>query len=154
METHCIGYPYSHVTYTNALDHCVCIKYKVSHIHKLKPRGEKGGDRSTLVFHRHCRRRLPLPSLAAVCHFRFVEHQMLTTFKEFRADCHRHFKKYNDPKEARANPPNALVGRHEDWHFLCDNYIRRAFQEKSRTNKAAKQKQPYNHSNRSKSFLQ
>ncbi|KAA0065572.1 uncharacterized protein E6C27_scaffold90G00100 [Cucumis melo var. makuwa] len=53
---------------------------------------------------------------------------MLTTFKEFRADCHRHFKKYNDPKEARANPPNALVGRHEDWHFLCDNYIRRAFQ--------------------------
>uniref|UniRef100_A0A9I9EEM6 CACTA en-spm transposon protein n=1 Tax=Cucumis melo TaxID=3656 RepID=A0A9I9EEM6_CUCME len=38
----------------------------------------------------------------------FVEHQMLTTFKEFRTDCHRHFKKYSDPKEARANPPNAL----------------------------------------------
>ncbi|KAL4027974.1 hypothetical protein IC575_011164 [Cucumis melo] len=45
---------------------------------------------------------------------RFVEHQMLTTFKEFRADCHRHFKKYSDPEEARANPPNALVGRDED----------------------------------------
>ncbi|KAA0055453.1 CACTA en-spm transposon protein [Cucumis melo var. makuwa] len=30
---------------------------------------------------------------------RFVEHQMLTTFKEFRADCHRHFKKYTDPEE-------------------------------------------------------
>ncbi|KAA0063477.1 CACTA en-spm transposon protein [Cucumis melo var. makuwa] len=45
---------------------------------------------------------------------RFVEHQMLTTFKEFRADCHRHFKKYSDPKEARANPPNALVGHDED----------------------------------------
>uniref|UniRef100_A0A9I9E3A8 CACTA en-spm transposon protein n=1 Tax=Cucumis melo TaxID=3656 RepID=A0A9I9E3A8_CUCME len=45
---------------------------------------------------------------------RFVEHQMLTTFKEFQADCHRHFKKYNDPEEARANPPNILVGRHED----------------------------------------
>uniref|UniRef100_A0A9I9E997 CACTA en-spm transposon protein n=1 Tax=Cucumis melo TaxID=3656 RepID=A0A9I9E997_CUCME len=88
-------------------------------------------------------------SLAAVCHFRlcwlscsydsiyslnlrlfvldfndqamnrFVEHQMLTIFKEFRADCHRHFKKYSDPEEARANPPNALVGRDEDWHFLC-----------------------------------
>ncbi|KAA0065781.1 CACTA en-spm transposon protein [Cucumis melo var. makuwa] len=39
---------------------------------------------------------------------RFVEHQMLTTFKEFRADCHRHFKKYSDPEVARANPPNAL----------------------------------------------
>ncbi|TYK11881.1 CACTA en-spm transposon protein [Cucumis melo var. makuwa] len=85
---------------------------------------------------------------------RFVEHQMLTTFKEFRADCHRHFKKYSDPEEARANPPNALVGRDEDWHFLCDHYISRAFQEQSRTNKAARQKQPYNHSSGSKSFLQ
>ncbi|XP_050938852.1 uncharacterized protein LOC127148696 [Cucumis melo] len=85
---------------------------------------------------------------------RFVEHQMLTTFKEFRADCHKHFKKYSDPEEARANPPNALVGRDEDWHFLCDHYISRAFQEQSRTNKAARQKQPYNHSSGSKSFLQ
>ncbi|KAA0036191.1 CACTA en-spm transposon protein [Cucumis melo var. makuwa] len=51
----------------------------------------------------------------------FVEHQMLTTFKEFRADFHRHFKKYSDPEEARANPPNALVERDEDWHFLCDH---------------------------------
>ncbi|KAL0553521.1 hypothetical protein IC582_007419 [Cucumis melo] len=59
---------------------------------------------------------------------RFVEHQMLTTFKEFRADCHKHFKKYSDPEEARANPPNALVARDEDWHFLCDHYISRAFQ--------------------------
>ncbi|KAA0050363.1 CACTA en-spm transposon protein [Cucumis melo var. makuwa] len=65
---------------------------------------------------------------------RFVEHQMLTTFKEFRADCHRHFKKYSDPEEARANPPNAL--------------------EQSRTNKAAREKQPYNHSSGSNSFLQ
>uniref|UniRef100_A0A9I9E5X0 CACTA en-spm transposon protein n=1 Tax=Cucumis melo TaxID=3656 RepID=A0A9I9E5X0_CUCME len=85
---------------------------------------------------------------------RFVEHQMLTTFKEFRADCHRHFKKYSDLEEARANPPNALVGRDEDWHFLCNHYISRAFQEQSRTNKAARQKQPYNHSSGSKSFLQ
>ncbi|TYJ98059.1 CACTA en-spm transposon protein [Cucumis melo var. makuwa] len=45
---------------------------------------------------------------------RFVEHQMLTTFKEFRTDYHRHFKKYSDPEEACANPPNALVGRDED----------------------------------------
>ncbi|TYK27699.1 CACTA en-spm transposon protein [Cucumis melo var. makuwa] len=85
---------------------------------------------------------------------RFVEHQMLTTFKEFRADYHRHFKKYSDPKKARANPPNALVGRDEDWHFLCDHYISRAFQEQSWMNKAARQKQPYNHSSGSKSFLQ
>ncbi|TYK24037.1 CACTA en-spm transposon protein [Cucumis melo var. makuwa] len=45
---------------------------------------------------------------------RFVEHQTLNTFKGFRADCHRHFKMYSDPKEARTNPPNILVGRDED----------------------------------------
>ncbi|KAA0037869.1 CACTA en-spm transposon protein [Cucumis melo var. makuwa] len=74
---------------------------------------------------------------------KFVEYHMLTTFKEFWADCHRHFKKYNNPEEARANLPNALVGRHEDWRFLCNHYISGAFQE-----------QPYNHSSGSKSFLQ
>ncbi|KAA0047463.1 CACTA en-spm transposon protein [Cucumis melo var. makuwa] len=68
---------------------------------------------------------------------RFIEHQMLTMFKEFWADCHRHFKKYSDLDEARANLPNALVGRHETI-----------------MNKAARQKQPYNHSSGSKSFLQ
>ncbi|KAA0054014.1 CACTA en-spm transposon protein [Cucumis melo var. makuwa] len=45
---------------------------------------------------------------------KYDEHQMLITFKEFQADCHRHFKKYSDPKEARANPPNVLVEHHED----------------------------------------
>ncbi|TYK03069.1 CACTA en-spm transposon protein [Cucumis melo var. makuwa] len=50
----------------------------------------------------------------------------------------RHFKKYNDPDEARANPRNVLVGRHEDWHFLCDYYMSRAFQVQSRMNKAAR----------------
>ncbi|KAA0057414.1 CACTA en-spm transposon protein [Cucumis melo var. makuwa] len=39
---------------------------------------------------------------------RFVEHQMLSTFEEFQSVCHRHFKKYNDPKEARANPLHLL----------------------------------------------
>uniref|UniRef100_A0A9I9E8I5 CACTA en-spm transposon protein n=1 Tax=Cucumis melo TaxID=3656 RepID=A0A9I9E8I5_CUCME len=60
----------------------------------------------------------------------------------------------SDPEEARANPPNTLVGRDENWHFLYDHYISRAFQEQSRTNKDARQKQPYNHSSGSKSFLQ
>ncbi|TYK16487.1 CACTA en-spm transposon protein [Cucumis melo var. makuwa] len=39
---------------------------------------------------------------------------MLNTFKEFWDDCHRYFKKYSDPDEARANPPNLLVGRDDD----------------------------------------
>ncbi|KAA0055056.1 CACTA en-spm transposon protein [Cucumis melo var. makuwa] len=56
---------------------------------------------------------------------KFIEYQMFSTFKEFRGDCHRHFKKYSDPDE-----------------------------EQSRTNMAARQKQPYNHSTGSKSFLQ
>uniref|UniRef100_A0A9I9EGU2 CACTA en-spm transposon protein n=1 Tax=Cucumis melo TaxID=3656 RepID=A0A9I9EGU2_CUCME len=58
----------------------------------------------------------------------------LQHLKKFGDDCHRHFKKYSDPEEARANPPNLL--------------------EQSWTNKATKQKQPYNHSSGSKSFLQ
>ncbi|KAA0037497.1 CACTA en-spm transposon protein [Cucumis melo var. makuwa] len=33
-----------------------------------------------------------------------------------------------DLEEARANPPNALVGCHEDWYFLYDHYMSRAFQ--------------------------
>ncbi|KAA0067514.1 CACTA en-spm transposon protein [Cucumis melo var. makuwa] len=71
-----------------------------------------------------------------------------------QGDCHRHFKKYRDPEEARANPPNILVRCDEDWHFLCDHYMSRAFQEQSRRNKAAKQNQPYNYRNGLKSFLQ
>ncbi|KAA0025323.1 CACTA en-spm transposon protein [Cucumis melo var. makuwa] len=58
----------------------------------------------------------------------------------------QHFKKYNDPEEARANPPHLLVGRDEDLRCLCDHYMSHAFQEQSRTNKATRQKQPYNHS--------
>ena len=44
----------------------------------------------------------------------FVEHEMLSTFKEFQGDYHEHFKKYNDPKKACANPPNITVGCNED----------------------------------------
>ncbi|KAA0058444.1 CACTA en-spm transposon protein [Cucumis melo var. makuwa] len=65
---------------------------------------------------------------------RVVKHQMLNTFKEFQDNCHRHFKKYSDPEEARTNLPNIL--------------------EQSWTNKVARQKKPYNHTSESKSFLQ
>ncbi|KAA0048642.1 CACTA en-spm transposon protein [Cucumis melo var. makuwa] len=33
----------------------------------------------------------------------------------------------SNSEEARANPLNALVGHHEDVHFLCDYYMSRAF---------------------------
>ncbi|KAA0048685.1 CACTA en-spm transposon protein [Cucumis melo var. makuwa] len=55
----------------------------------------------------------------------FVEHQMLTSFKEFKGDCHKHFKKYSDLEEPCANPLHILVGRMEDRHFLCDYYMSR-----------------------------
>ncbi|KAA0041305.1 CACTA en-spm transposon protein [Cucumis melo var. makuwa] len=84
----------------------------------------------------------------------FVEYQMLSTFKEFRDNYHRHFKKCSDPEEACANPPHILVGRMENWHYLCDTYMSRAFQKQSWTNKTTRQKQPYNHSSGLKSFLQ
>ncbi|KAA0038444.1 CACTA en-spm transposon protein [Cucumis melo var. makuwa] len=48
--------------------------------------------------------------------------------KTFPVCCLKHFQKYSDPEEARANLPNTLVGRDEDWHFLYDHYINRAFQ--------------------------
>ncbi|TYK14920.1 CACTA en-spm transposon protein [Cucumis melo var. makuwa] len=83
----------------------------------------------------------------------FVEHQMLTSFKEFKGDCHKHFKKYSDLEEARANPLHILVGRMEDWHFLCDYYMSRSFL-MSLYILATRQTQPYNHRIGSKSFLQ
>ncbi|TYK00354.1 CACTA en-spm transposon protein [Cucumis melo var. makuwa] len=42
---------------------------------------------------------------------RFIKHQMLSTFKEFKGDCHRHFKKYSNFEEAHANPPHIFVGQ-------------------------------------------
>uniref|UniRef100_A0A9I9E4N7 CACTA en-spm transposon protein n=1 Tax=Cucumis melo TaxID=3656 RepID=A0A9I9E4N7_CUCME len=54
--------------------------------------------------------------------------QMLSTFKEFRDDCHRHFKRYNDPEKTHANPPYILVEHNENWHYLCDHYLSGAFQ--------------------------
>ncbi|TYK23163.1 CACTA en-spm transposon protein [Cucumis melo var. makuwa] len=65
---------------------------------------------------------------------RFVEYQMLNTWKDFRRDNDRHFKQFSDPKEARANPLMRL--------------------EQSRVNKAARAQQPYKHRSKSKSFLQ
>ncbi|XP_031741168.1 uncharacterized protein LOC116403757 [Cucumis sativus] len=53
---------------------------------------------------------------------RFVEYQM-RTWKEFKGQNHRHFKKFSDPEQARANPPSILKNRVEDWHFLCDHYL-------------------------------
>ncbi|TYK13530.1 CACTA en-spm transposon protein [Cucumis melo var. makuwa] len=44
----------------------------------------------------------------------FIEHQMLTSFKEFNKGCHIHFKMYSDSEEARVNPPDKLVNRLED----------------------------------------
>ena len=57
---------------------------------------------------------------------KFVENQMLTSFKEFMGDYHKHFKRHSDLEQAYANPPNILVKRMEDWHFLYDHYISRA----------------------------
>lgn len=99
-----------------------------------------------------------------------------------QGDCHKHSKKFNDPKQARVNPSNKLVNRLDDWHFLCAHYLSCQFsgdlhllifldvtsfllfvcnilivcmQEQSRTNKAARAKQPNNHRCRSKSsFLE
>ncbi|KAA0051735.1 CACTA en-spm transposon protein [Cucumis melo var. makuwa] len=59
---------------------------------------------------------------------RLVAHQMVTSFTEFKGDCHRHFKRYSSPEQLRVNPSHILVGRMEDWHFLFDHNMSRAFQ--------------------------
>ncbi|KAA0053216.1 CACTA en-spm transposon protein [Cucumis melo var. makuwa] len=65
----------------------------------------------------------------------FVKHQMLIVWKEFRGQNHRHFKKFDDPEQARANPPPKLRNR-----------------EQSSINRTAKAKQPYNHNSDAKCF--
>ncbi|KAA0051692.1 CACTA en-spm transposon protein [Cucumis melo var. makuwa] len=56
---------------------------------------------------------------------------MLSAWKEFRGENRRHFKKFRNLEQARANPPLT------DW-----------------TNKPTRTKQPYSHSSGSKLFLQ
>ena len=53
---------------------------------------------------------------------------MFTSFKEFRDNYHKHFKKYSAPEEARANAPHILVERMEDWHFLNEHNMSHALQ--------------------------
>ncbi|KAA0066615.1 uncharacterized protein E6C27_scaffold979G00300 [Cucumis melo var. makuwa] len=64
-------------------------------------------------------------------------HQMLTVWKEFKEQNHRHFKKFDDFKQAHANPSLKLSN-----------------QEQLPMSRAARAKQPYNHSSGAKSFLQ
>ncbi|TYK11015.1 CACTA en-spm transposon protein [Cucumis melo var. makuwa] len=62
----------------------------------------------------------------------FVEHQMLSMWKEIKRDNHRHFKQFNELEEARANPPSRLLNRVEDWYFLCNHYMTRSNQGSTR----------------------
>ncbi|KAA0054453.1 CACTA en-spm transposon protein [Cucumis melo var. makuwa] len=62
---------------------------------------------------------------------------MLTVWKEFRGQNHHHLKKFDDPEQARANSP-----------------LRLSNQKQSLMNRAARAKQPYNHSSGVKLFLQ
>ena len=54
---------------------------------------------------------------------KYIEHQMLTSFKEYRADLHRHFKKCGDLEQARAKPLTKLKNHLKYWKFLCDHYL-------------------------------
>ncbi|XP_038902987.1 uncharacterized protein LOC120089695 [Benincasa hispida] len=65
---------------------------------------------------------------------RFIEHQMQNSFKEFRADLNRHYRKCGNPQQVCASLPSWLKNRPEDWDFLCDRFKSEAFQEMSVTN--------------------
>ncbi|TYK28105.1 CACTA en-spm transposon protein [Cucumis melo var. makuwa] len=59
----------------------------------------------------------------------FLEHQMLTYWKDFRGQNHYHFKKFSDHEQAHANPPPKL-------------------------RMATRAKQPYHHNSNAELFLQ
>ncbi|TYK05479.1 CACTA en-spm transposon protein [Cucumis melo var. makuwa] len=52
---------------------------------------------------------------------RFVEHQMLNTFKEFQGDCHRHFKKSNHGRTRLLDRSNLTIIAVGQSRFYNDN---------------------------------
>ncbi|TYK00143.1 CACTA en-spm transposon protein [Cucumis melo var. makuwa] len=70
---------------------------------------------------------------------RFVKHQMLTYFKESKGNCYRHFKKYNDSKQARNQPIRQIGGMFGSLAlFMRSPYEPCILEEQSQTNKATK----------------
>ncbi|KAA0049832.1 uncharacterized protein E5676_scaffold118G00400 [Cucumis melo var. makuwa] len=58
---------------------------------------------------------------------RFVEQQMLSMWKEFKGDNHRHFKQFNNSKEACANPPPRMMNRAiTDLHAFTVHLVEKA----------------------------
>ncbi|XP_022156286.1 uncharacterized protein LOC111023212 [Momordica charantia] len=84
---------------------------------------------------------------------KFIEQQMQISFKQYRSDLHQYYCEFEDPVEARANPPERLTNP-EDWNHLCDRWETPEWKEITKKNKKNRAKLPFNHRAGSKSFLQ
>ncbi|XP_022157107.1 uncharacterized protein LOC111023906 isoform X2 [Momordica charantia] len=82
---------------------------------------------------------------------KYVHTALRTTFKEFRAELHAHYKENGPPNVAREKP-HARITKLQDWHKLCDRWETPDWKEKSGKAKRSRAKLPYNHRAGSKSF--
>ncbi|TYJ96742.1 uncharacterized protein E5676_scaffold986G00340 [Cucumis melo var. makuwa] len=78
--------------------------------------------------------------------------EMQNTFREFRADLHKYYCEFDDPVEARANPPNRITL--EDWNMMCDRWETDAWKKKREKNKRSRSAVMFNHVTEANSFLQ
>lgn len=47
---------------------------------------------------------------------------MAIRFREFKFELHAYFMEFASIEEALAEPPRELVGRPEQWEFLCQHF--------------------------------
>ncbi|RVW69544.1 hypothetical protein CK203_062823 [Vitis vinifera] len=50
-----------------------------------------------------------------------LEKQLSDSFRNWRCDLHKHFKKFPTVVEAKRNPHES-VSNQEDWDYLCDRF--------------------------------
>ncbi|XP_038887409.1 poly [ADP-ribose] polymerase 1-like isoform X2 [Benincasa hispida] len=84
---------------------------------------------------------------------KYVLQRVQNTFKEYRSDLYKHYRRFKDPKEARACPPKRITDA-TDWNLLCNRWETPEWKKKTETNKKSRSKIPYLHRTGSKSFVQ
>ncbi|XP_052296341.1 uncharacterized protein LOC102609798 isoform X1 [Citrus sinensis] len=80
----------------------------------------------------------------------YVTHSMVERYLDHRYNCHKHFKKYATPSEARQHAYKNIS--QQDWDWLCNHFESDKFKEKVRKNVDNRKKLKYNHRGGSLSF--
>ncbi|CAL9005151.1 unnamed protein product [Prunus brigantina] len=91
--------------------------------------------------------------------WKFINDHMHSTYKEWKAKLHRHYKQYaSDPALARETPPpEKIFGTRrtlEEWHYLVDTlYTNEQYQKRCKTNAENRKKKEFDHTGGSRPFL-